>query len=195
MITLNNMPSRNTYYLLPPNTIQPARMLNVESGNEREIILFAISLSRIILRALELQLFQALQKELNELPKGSQSDADVALLLRQIGQILISLRWRMSWWTTFGACSEHEAHSGDLFIERATDLAQVLYSYFFLIKKKSWSGANNTPQSVLSNYPDADPIEESLPEDDTVEGFHKWLGQGLGLIRAARVQQHLAGHD
>lgn len=187
------MPSRNMYHVLHLNSKQPARTLDIDNNNDKEFILFAISLSRIVLRALELRLFQSLQKELNELPKSSKSDADVAVLLGQIGQLLISLRWRISWWTTIGACSDHEAHSGDSFKERATNLAHVLYCYFFVVKKKSWSGANSTQQPVVSTYPDADPVEEYLPEVDTLQGFHDWLDQGHELIRP--VQQHLAHHD
>ncbi|KAK4692592.1 hypothetical protein P7C71_g4645, partial [Lecanoromycetidae sp. Uapishka_2] len=196
LVNLNNTPSRNTYLVLSLNSENPARPLDVEKAKDREFILFAIELSRIVLRALELQLFQTLQKELNELPKSTKSDVDITTLLKQLGGLLISLRWRMSWWAASGDCSTHPDHStAKPFLERATNLAHVLYCYFFVVKKKSWSGSHSTQQTVLSSHPDANPVEEDLPEDDTLQGFHEWLSHGHDLIRGSRGQQHLGSYD
>lgn len=141
-------------------------------------------------------MFQSLQKEVNELPKSTKSDADIATLLRQLGALLISLRWRMSWWVASGDCTTHPDHSTvEPFLDRATSLAHILYCYYFVVKKKSWSESSNTQRTVLSVHPDANPVEENLPEDDTLEGFRKWLSHGHDLIRGSSVQQHLATYD
>ena len=120
------MPSRNSYEVSPHDTFVPGHALDVEDQQDRGTIIFAVQLARIILRAVEIEAFEALQKAVNDLTKGGKSDADIETLIGQLGQILMSLRWRISWWAIVGDSPDES------FISRVTKLAQILYCYYFV---------------------------------------------------------------
>lgn len=160
------------------------RALNVEDQQDRGTIIFAVQLSRIILRALEIEAFEALQKSVNELTKGGKSDAHIETLIDQLGRILMSLRWRISWWAVVGDSPDER------FTSRVTKLAQILCCYYFIARKKMspWSG--QLPSKIRSVYADIEPIYEELPLTDSIAGFHAWMQKGQAIVRAAMVQGH-----
>lgn len=180
------MPSRNSYEVSPHNTFVRGHALDVEDQQDRGTIIFAVQLSRIILRALEIEAFEALQKSVNELTKGGKCDADIEPLIGQLGHILMSLRWRISWWAVVGDSPDER------FISRVTKLAQILYCYYFVARKKMspWSG--QLPSKIRSIYADVEPVYEDLPLTDSLDGFHSWMEKGQAVVQAAKVQQIVA---
>lgn len=180
------MPSRNSYEVSPHNAVVLGHALDVEDQQDRSTIVFAVQLSRIILRALEIEAFEALQKSVNELTKGGKSDADIETLIGQLGKILMSLRWRISWWAIVGDSPDER------FTSRVTKLAQILYCYYFVARKKMppWSG--QLPSKIRSVYADVEPIYEDLPLTDSLDGFHAWMQKGHVVVQAAKAQTNIA---
>ena len=178
------MPSRNSYDVLPHNVSALGHALDVEDHQDRGTIVFASQLCRIVLRALEIEAFDALQKSVNELTKGGKSDDDIEVLIDQLGRILMSLRWRVSWWAIVGDSPDEG------FTSRVKKLTQVLYCYYFVARKKMppWSG--QLPSKIRSVYADVEPIYEDLPLTDSLDGFHAWMQKGQAVIHAAKVQQN-----
>lgn len=185
-IQWNNMPSRNTYELSPHNKLALGRTLDVEDQQDRGTIIFAAQLSRIVLRALEMEAFEALQKSVNELTKGGKADADIGTLIGQLGQILMSLRWRVSWWAVVGD------NPSERFTSRVTKLAQILYCYYFVARKKMTSCIGQLPSKIRSVYADVEPVYEDLPLTDSLDGFHAWMQKGQAVVQSARFQQNIA---
>lgn len=185
-IQWNNMPSRNGYEISPHNTSVLGHALDVEDQQDRSTIIFAVQLSRIILRALEIEAFEALQKSVNELTKGGKSDADIETLAGQLGQILMSLRWRISWWAVVGDSPDER------FTSRVTKIAQILYCYYFVARKKMSPWGSQLPSKIRSVYADVEPIYEELPLVDSLDGFHAWIQKGQTIVQVAKVQQNIA---
>lgn len=185
-IRWNDMPSRNSYEVSPHNTLVLGHALDVEDQEDRGTIIFAVQLSRIILRALEIEAFEALQKSVNELTKGSKPDADIGTLTDQLGRILTSLRWRISWWAVVGDSPDER------FISRVTKLSRVLYCYYFVARKKMspWSG--QLPNKIRSVYADVEPVYEELPLTDSLSAFHAWMQKGQAIVKAAKVHENIA---
>lgn len=186
------MPSRNTYSISPLNKAVPSYALNVEDRQGRDRIVLAVQLSRILLRVLEVEAFKALQKSVNEVTKGSKSEANTAILANQLGRILSSLRWRISWWAVFGNGSNNPDAARIRFTERVTRLTQVLYFYYFLTKKRVSSSRDQLLVRVCSIYPDFPPVYEDLPQCETFEGFQAWMRQGEDMIHAVQMQQNMS---
>ena len=165
----------------------PGHALDVEDQQGRSTIVFAVQLSRIILRALEIEAFEALQKSVNELIKGGKSDADIETLIGQLGQILASLRWRISWWAVVGDSPNER------FTSRVTKLAQILYCYYFVARKKMSACSDQLPSKIRSAYADVEPFYEDLPLNDSLDGFHAWMQKGQAVVQVAKFQQNFAG--
>ena len=181
------MPSRNSYEILPHNTAVIGHTLHVEDHQDRSTVVFAVQLTRIVLRAVEIEAFEALQKSVNELTKGGKSNADIGTLIGQLGQFLLSLRWRISWWAVIGDSPDER------FTSRVTKLAQILYCYYFVARKKMppWSG--QLPSKVRSVYADVEPIYEELPLTDSLDGFDAWMQKGQAIVQTAKV--HTTAHS
>ena len=177
------MPSRNSYEILPYNTSMLGHALDIEDQKDRGTIIFAAQLCRIILRALEIEAFDALQKSVNELTKGGKSDEDIEISIDQLGRILISLRWRVSWWAVFGDGPDEG------FTSRVKRLTHILYCYYFVARKKTspWSG--HLPSKIRSVYADFEPVYEDLPLTDSFDGFNAWMQNGQTVVQAAKMQQ------
>ena len=179
------MPSKNSYDILPHGTSMLGKALDIEDQRDQSTIIFAAQLCRIILRALELEAFDALQKSVNELTKGGKSDEDVKTLIGQLGRTLVSLRWRVSWWAVVGNSPD------EAFVSRVKKIAQILHCYFFVARKKisPWSG--QLPSKIHSAYPDFEPVYEELPLTDSLDGFHTWMQHGQAVVQGAKPQQHI----
>ena len=180
------MPSKNSYNISPHSTSMLGYALNIEDQHDRGTIIFAAQLCRIILRALEIEAFDALQKSVNELTKGGKSDEDIETLIGQLGRILVSLRWRVSWWAVIGD-SPDEAFSC-----RVQKIAQILYCYYFVARKKLSPSSRQLPSRIYSVYPDVQPVYEDLPVTDSLEGFHAWMQHGQAVVQEANSLQSIA---
>ena len=173
-IHFNDMPSRNSYEHLPLGGAEYARPLNIHNDQDVQSIVFAVQINRIILRALELEAYGALQRSISDFHK-LKDDAALKLLNGQLACLILSLRWRMAWWANFGHPFEHSQESRIGLTERVRMLTHVLYCYFFIIKKKLGSRDNSLPDQARSLYGHSVPALGDLPNDDSAEGFNSWM--------------------
>lgn len=187
------MPSRASYDIVSLVEGEFSRPMDIENPEDGEEILLAAQLSRIVCRALEVTAFRFLQKELNKLAKASNSNEGTEKFVRELGQILLTLRWRIAWWEILGDGSTTKDEARDRYIYRVQSLTRVLYFYFCNAKKKlpSWTDLHSL-KGVQSCYADAEPIFDEYPHDDSIEGFQEWMKHGQELISQARVQQQLS---
>ena len=184
-IHFNDMPSRNSYGHLPLGGAGCAQPLDIYNGQDVESILFAVQITRIILRALELEAYSALQRYINEFHK-LKDDVALKLLNGQLARLILSLRWRMAWWASFGHPFEHSQESRIGLTERARMLTHVLYCYFFITKKKLGSRDNSLPDQARSSYGHSVPVLGDLPNDDSAEGFNSWMQSGQIQLQQSR---------
>ena len=168
------MPSRNIYEHLALGGAEYARPLNIYNDQDVQSILFAAQINRIILRALELEAYGALQRSINEFHK-LKDDAALKLLNGQLARLILSLRWRMTWWASIRYPFEHSQESRIGLTERVRMLTHVLYCYFFITKKKLGSRDNSLPDQARSLYGHPVPALGDLPNDDSAEGFNTWM--------------------
>ena len=188
------MPSRVSYEV---STQDGDRPLDPEGLEDSIDILIAAQLSRVICRGIEVAAFQALQKRVNNIPKGSNADQGSKELVRDLGQILIRLRWRVVWWEVFGDGSESYDEAKEIFIDRVRTLIQTLYFYYFAAQKRlpPWLNSDDVSLSgSWSTYPDADQIYEEFPREESIEGLNRWMESGQHLIQEAGVQRRLDSH-
>lgn len=187
------MPSRASYDIVSLSEGVSSRPMDIENPDDQAEILIAAQLSRIICRALEVAAFKFLQKELNNLTKGSKSNEGAENFVRELGQLLVTLRWRISWWELLGDGSAIRDDSRDRYVERVKNLTRVLYFYYCSAKKKlpSWTEPQSL-QGVQSCYADAEPIFDNFPHADSIEGFLDWMKHGQDLIAEAGVQRRLS---
>ena len=179
------MPSRNSYDHLPLDGAGYARPLNIYNEEDVENLMFAVQITRIILRALELEAYGGLQRSINEFHK-IKDDAAMKLLNGQLGRLVLSLRWRMAWWASFGHRFEHSQEFRLGLMERVRMLTHVLYCYFFITKKKVGSRESSSPDQARSSYGPSEPALGVLPNDDSAEGFNSWMRSGQ-----VQLQQYL----
>ena len=178
------MPSRNAYDHLSIDGNRCSRPLDVYNRRDVQDILLAVQLNRIILRALEIEAYGALQRSINELPK-QKDDAAIELLNDRLGRLLCSLRWRMAWWASFGHQNTIAEDSWISFTDRVTTLTHVLYCYFFITKKKTTSLRSGAMEHAQSPYDYPSSSSTSLPNDDSLAGFNAWMQRGRDLLQQA----------
>ncbi len=176
-IQFNDMPSRNSYDHLPLDGTGYARPLNIYNHVDVEHIMCAVQINRIILRALELEAYGALQRSINEFHK-LKDDAGMKLLNGQLGRLVLSLRWRIAWWASFGHHLGRSPESRIGLTDRVRRLTHVLYCYFFITKKKLESRNSSSPDQAWSLYGHSEPASGDLPIDDSAEGFNSWMVSG-----------------
>ena len=187
-IHFNDMPSRNSYDHLPLDGAGYARPLNIYNEGDVEDLIFAAQITRIILRALELEAYASLQRSIKDLSK-LKDDAAMKQLNDQLGRLLCSLRFRIAWWASFGYRFENSQESRMGLTERAKLLTHVLYCYFFITKKKLGSRDSSSPDQAWSSYGHSEPSFTDLPNDDSAEGFTSWMQSGQ-----VQLQQSLGVH-
>lgn len=185
------MPSRASYSIVSLAEGVSNRPMNVEDPDDMKEIVIAAQLSRIICRALEVAAYRFLQKELNTLAKKSNEEAE--RFVQELGQILLTLRWRISWWQILGDGSKTRDDCTERYIERVNSLTRVLYFYYCNAKKKlpSWTDPQSL-KGVRSTYADTERvIFDDFPSFDSIDGFHEWMKRGHDLIYQAGVHQRL----
>jgi hypothetical protein len=182
------MPSRASYDIVSLEDGVPDRPLDPEDAKDREEIMIAAQVSRIICRKAEIDGYRALQTTVNNAARSPNPDEKIQFV-QELGRILCSLRWRMSWWELLGDGSHEYDPFRERFIERVKLLSRVLYFYFFTVKEKiaPWYDIRGL-QGVWSSYPDSKPVFDDFPIVCSIVAFAEWKDRGKGLIREADVQ-------
>ncbi|KAL9030360.1 MAG: hypothetical protein Q9196_001510 [Gyalolechia fulgens] len=188
----NSMPSRATYDLL--YAAAEPRQLDPESEGDAMHIVLASQLARIVCRAVELTAFAWLQKDLSSHGQSQAVETKMAGSVQQLGRTLLTLRWRVSWWQIIDAESNDPEEQKHRYIERVRGICRILYVYYFIARRKlrPWSGSDLVSKNGMqSEYADADLIWETLPHDETLQGFEQWMMEGHDMIRQANVPERL----
>lgn len=186
------MPSRASYDLIPLSEESAGRPLNPEDEDDKQEIIIAAQISRIVCRKLEIDGYQALQSEINKVRSNS-TYAERRGSVEKLGKILLSLRWRMSWWKLLGDGSNHDDPFRNKFVARVEHLSKVLYFYYFVLKTRigPWNDMAGL-EGEMSSYPDAVPVFDDFPVVQSIEGFEAWLERGEYLIREANVERRFS---
>lgn len=186
LIVWNNMPSRVTYTLVRKNTAVPGHVLDPDSRKDVRVLYAAAQLSRIISRKLELSAYFQLQQDLNSGPVCSSP------LVARLARLLLSLRWRLSWWSKLGGGGAATEHLDLMeFMERVTNLCSILYFYYCWMRRLIMVDGG-IGRTKTSRYADTQcEVTERFPEDESWEGFSRWMEEGKEKIDEARVKEQL----
>ncbi|PYH43283.1 uncharacterized protein BP01DRAFT_393623 [Aspergillus saccharolyticus JOP 1030-1] len=180
----NNMPSRASYSIVPLQPGDPERQMDIDNPEDRREILLAAQLSRIICRMLEVEGFRKLERDFYNI-KWKQISQDTHLrFLNELGHILLTLRWRMSWWKQLGDGGREPDPSKQHYVDRVHLLCRILYVYYTCVMAKlpSWS-ASEVPKGTWSTYADSEnAVWDDFPSDPTDDGFARWVERGQELI-------------
>lgn len=199
------MPSRASYEFVSTSDEVTDRPMNIQDPEDQTEILLAAQLSRIICRKLEIDGYKALQNVLSNHRWDEFSSESLTRFVSQLGQILLTLRWRASWWEVLGdgrinnstpssPGSQKSSADHERYEYRVQNLCKILYVYYTSIRLKlpSWVGPDTAPDGVWSMYADAAPVWDDFPSVPTAEGFKSWMERGKELIREADVQSRIA---
>lgn len=183
----NNMPSRASYSFVPLHPGAQERPMDIHNTNDRREILLAAQLSRIVCRMLEVEGFRKLERDFYNI-KWKQISQDTHLrFLGELGNILLTLRWRVSWWKRLGDGGQEPDPSKQHYVDRVDLLCRILYVYYtcVLAKLPSWCAAD-VPKGVWSTYADTEnAVWDDFPVDPTDEGFQRWIDRGKELVEQA----------
>lgn len=163
--------------------------MDVNNPDEQRDILLAAQLSRIVCRMLEVEGFRKLERDFYNIKWKQISHETHLRFLKELGHILLSLRWRVSWWKRLGDGGREPDPSQQHYVDRVDLLCRILYVYYtsVLAKFPSWSAAD-FPKGVWSHYPDsANQVWDDFPLDPTDAGFQRWVDRGRELIEEAGV--------
>lgn len=191
LVVWNNMPSRVTYTLISKKD-GTERHLDPDDGEDEQVIFVAGQLSRIINRKLELAAYQYLQHVLNT------GDSITTALLLRLGHLLLTLRWRVSWWNLLGSGASSSAtvaeqHDKDRFATRVQTLCRILYFYYCSMQRRLPASSDRSGlRGKFSRYADTGTeVWEVYPSVESVEGFEAWMRDGEVKIREANVVEQL----
>ncbi|CAG8047618.1 unnamed protein product [Penicillium olsonii] len=183
----NNMPSRAKYSFVSLDDT-PERTMDINNPSDRREILLAAQLSRIFCRMLEVEGFRKLERDFYNI-KWKQISHDTHLrFLNELGHILLTLRWRVSWWKRLGDGGQSPDPTQQHYIDRVELLCRILYVYYTCVQAKlpSWSAAE-VPKGIWSTYADSETVWDDFPSDSSDGGFQGWMDRGRELIEAAGV--------
>jgi len=192
----NNMPSRAAYSYVFLDDARPEQQMDVTQPEDRNEILLAAQLSRIFCRLLEVEGFRKLERDFYNIKWKRISLDTHKQFLGELGDILLSLRWRVSWWKLLGDGGMDPDPSQQHYVERVELLCRILYVYYTNVRAKlpSWSTAQ-IPDGIWSTYADAErPVWDDFPLDATENGFFRWMERGRALIGEAGVPSRVSGH-
>lgn len=162
-------------------------------GHQRDILL-AAQLSRIVCRMLEVEGFRKLERDFYNIKWKQISNETHIRFLGELGQILLTLRWRVSWWKCLGDGGHNPDPSQQHYIDRVDLLCRILYVYYtcVLAKLPAWS-MNDVPKGVWSTYADSvNAVWDDFPSDPTDAGFQVWMDRGRDLIEQAGVPSQVS---
>lgn len=190
----NNMPSRASYSFVSLDGEHDDQLMDVSSAQDRKDILLAAQLSRIFCRILEVEGFRKLERDFYNI-KWKRISLDAHLrFLEELGHILLSLRWRVSWWKRLGDGGVQPDPGQQHYVERVELLCRILYVYYtsVLIKLPSWSTTNYL-KGKWSRYADTEQeIWDDFPADPSETGFQQWMEHGRELIELAGSPHRVA---
>lgn len=190
------MPSRASYSYVFLDDARPEQQMDVTQPEDRNEILLAAQLSRIFCRLLEVEGFRKLERDFYNIKWKRISLDTHKQFLGELGDILLSLRWRVSWWKLLGDGGMDPDPSQQHYVERVELLCRILYVYYTNVRAKlpSWSTAQ-IPDGIWSTYADAErPVWDDFPLDATENGFFRWMERGRALIGEAGVPSRVSGH-
>ncbi|KAL4780887.1 hypothetical protein BJX76DRAFT_31616 [Aspergillus varians] len=180
----NNMPSRAKYSFIPLDAEGEENPMDVSDPKHHREILLAAQLSRIVCRMLEVEGFRKLERDFYNIKWKHISQETHMNFLKELGHILLTLRWRVSWWKRLGDGGREPDPSKQHYVDRVDLLCRILYVYYtcVLAKLPSWS-ASEVPKGIWSSYADAEnPVWDDFPVDPTDDGFKAWIERGTELI-------------
>ncbi|KAL1970727.1 hypothetical protein VTN77DRAFT_4371 [Rasamsonia byssochlamydoides] len=190
----NNMPSRASYSFVSVDGSGEDRPMDVNNPEDRKEILLAAQLSRIFCRILEVEGFRKLERDFYNI-KWKRISLEAHLrFLTELGRILLSLRWRVSWWRRLGDGGVEPDPSQQHYVDRVDLLCRILYVYYTSVlgKLPSWS-TSDIPKGMWSRYADTEQeVWDDFPLDATESGFQKWMERGRELIEQAGVPKSVS---
>jgi hypothetical protein len=163
--------------------------MDINNPEDRREILLAAQLSRIFCRMLEVEGFRKLERDFYNIKWKQISQETHLRFLRELGHILLSLRWRVSWWKRLGDGGQEQDPSQQHYVDRVELLCRILYVYYtsVLAKLPSWT-TTDIPKGVWSHYADSEnAVWDDFPMDSTDGGFHGWMERGRELIAQAGI--------
>ncbi|CAG7974462.1 unnamed protein product [Penicillium salamii] len=183
----NNMPSRAKYSFVSLDD-SPERTMDINNPSDRREILLAAQLSRIFCRMLEVEGFRKLERDFYNIKWKQISHETHLRFLNELGHILLTLRWRVSWWKRLGDGGKSPDPTQQHYIDRVELLCRILYVYYTCVQAKlpSWSAAE-VPKGKWSTYADSETVWDDFPSDSSDGGFQGWMDRGQDLIEAAGV--------
>jgi hypothetical protein len=167
--------------------------MNAKDPEDLEDIILAAQLSRIMCRKLELNAFAYLQKTLNNM--STLQAQEINKLAKELGLVLLILRWRLSWWTILGDGSNLSDTGKQSFECRVSSLCRVLYFYYCSARRKipSWSDAANL-NGFWCSYADTSLVAfDDFPQEESIDGFNAWMKRGQTLINGADAVGKMGG--
>ena len=163
------MPSHNTYTLLSLNAHELSRQMAADDPEDRQPIVLAAQLCRIIIRALEIKGFRDLQKELGDHTRFDIPKIELTIL--RTGRLLGTLRWRLALWELVS-----KGFAGAAFSDRVRKITYVLYFWFLFAKRRLPEEKQSTsPKGDQSTYADVGVIWDDFPQNESPEGFQSWI--------------------
>ncbi|KAB8261895.1 hypothetical protein BDV32DRAFT_120722 [Aspergillus pseudonomiae] len=183
----NNMPSRASYSFVPLHSGAQERPMDIHNADDRREILLAAQLSRIVCRMLEVEGFRKLERDFYNIKWKQISQETHLRFLNELGNILLTLRWRVSWWKRLGDGGQEPDPSKQHYVDRVDLLCRILYVYYtcVLAKLPSWCAAE-VPKGVWSTYADTEnAVWDDFPVDPTDDGFQRWIDRGKELVEQA----------
>lgn len=194
------MPSRATYSYVTRGEHDSSEHVNgkdmdVELDEGREDIILAAQLARIICRKLEVDAYDHIQRLLNQWTNIEAGE--LVSKVRELGLLLLTLRWRVSWWTLLGDGGMAPDPVGKAAFEnRVNTLCRQLYFYYCMLRRKipSWTASDDL-NGVQSTYADtSNSVFDDFPGDESADGFENWMKTGRDLIVQAGVAKKLSGY-
>ena len=191
------MPSRAKYSFVPIGQGGEEQTMDIDNPDHKRDILLAAQLSRIFCRMLEVEGFRKLERDFYNIKWKQISHGTHLRFLHELGHILLSLRWRVSWWKRLGDGGAEADPSQQHYVDRVELLCRILYVYYTCVLSKlpSWT-ISDMPRGVWSTYADVEnEVWDDYPHDSTDEGFRKWMERGRVLIEEAGVPRRMdSGH-
>ncbi|KAJ5625866.1 hypothetical protein N7510_002175 [Penicillium lagena] len=190
----NNMPSRARYSFVSLDSTSDERSMDINNPEHQRDILLAAQLSRIVCRMLEVEGFRKLERDFYNIKWKQISHETHIRFLGELGQILLTLRWRVSWWKCLGDGGQNPDPSQQHYVDRVDLLCRILYVYYtcVLAKLPAWS-MNDVPKGIWSSYADsANAVWDDFPSDPTDAGFQVWMDRGRELIEQAGVPSQIS---
>jgi len=191
-----NMPNKATYsYLLKGRPLNNGQRreedIDVDNVQDCQNLIDVAILFHIFVRRLELVACATLEKQLFDAYKPLSTYAQ--RLFEQLGRILLTLRWRVSYYKVFGqpASSKNvqwtEMQPEDqesLFFEKRLEMVtESLYHFFFFLEKRPKKDVDRAAAVGGERRKYEDTMMEVVDEFPTEEnGFERWMEKGKALI-------------